>query len=95
MDKVISARIDAEVAALLDSVTKRFHRTKKEFLESAIRREAEAQESAVERRQRIIRESFGAWDREESPEETLRHVREERERREQYVRELWEGPLPK
>lgn len=80
MDKVISARIDEEVAALLDSMTKRYHRTKKEFLESAIRREAEAQESVVERRLRIIRETAGAWDREEPPEETIRRAREESER---------------
>ncbi|MGE5594428.1 MAG: hypothetical protein ACM3S1_00170 [Hyphomicrobiales bacterium] len=80
MDKVISARIDAEVAALLDSITRRYKRTKKEFLESAIRREAEAQESELERKLADLRASFGAWERDEPPEATARQVREEWER---------------
>jgi len=80
VDKVISARIDAEVADLLDRVTKRFKRTKKEFLESAIRREAAAAESEIERRLEIVRRTSGIWKRDEPPEETVRRIREESER---------------
>lgn len=75
MDEVISVRVDAEVAALLDSAAKRQRRTKREFLESAIRREAEAQESEVERRRRIIDEAFGAWKRDEPTDETAQNIR--------------------
>jgi predicted transcriptional regulator len=93
MDKVISARIDADVADLLDRVTKRFRRTKKEFLESAIRREAEAQESEVARRLEIIERTAGALGAERG-DELMREIAAARQREDKRFRELWEGPLP-
>lgn len=90
---MISARIDAEVADLLDRVTKRFKRTKKEFLESAIRREAAAAESEIERRLEVVRRTAGILSPERA-DEIMREIQEARAREGERRRELWEGDIP-
>ena len=74
--KVISARIDEDAALLLDRVSEFLGITKRQFLEEAIRMRAEHDE--IERKRKILRESFGAWNRDEPPEETIRQIKEQR-----------------
>ena len=75
--KVISARIDEDAADLMDRVTAFLGITKRQFLEEAIRMRARHDEA--ERTRKIWRETWGAWDRDEPPEETVRKFYEARE----------------
>jgi antitoxin component of RelBE/YafQ-DinJ toxin-antitoxin module len=74
--KVISARIDEEAAALMDRVTEFLGITKRQFLEEAIR--MRAREDEKERVRKAIEDSWGAWKRDEPPEETIRQMKEAR-----------------
>ncbi len=69
MDKVFSARIDESVAGCINSLAKQLHSTKKQVLERAIALFA----AQVEREQNadLLGQSFGAWNREESTQETV------------------------
>lgn len=77
----------------LTGVTKRFKRTKKEFLESAIRREAAAAESEIERRLEVVRRTAGILSPERA-DEIMREIQEARAREGERRRELWEGDIP-
>lgn len=76
--KVFSARLDEDALDLMDRVTEFLGITKRQFLEEAIRMRAEHDE--IERKLRIIRETAGAWKRDETPEETIRQIKEWSER---------------
>jgi hypothetical protein len=69
MDKVFSARIDEAVLRELDVATGRLGMTKKAFLEKAIRLAAANLGQAAN--DEIWESAFGAWQREESAEETV------------------------
>lgn len=79
MDKVLSTRLSLDAIATLEAASKRLGLTKKRFLEEAIQLRAEQPDEAEVRRRRFveaIEASFGAWVRDESPEETVRQIKE-------------------
>lgn len=71
MDKVLSTRIDEEVAQTLDGLVVTLRTSKKRIVEDAIRLYSEA----VERKPDPIEQSFGAWRRTERPDEMHRRMR--------------------
>ena len=71
MDKVLSTRIDEEIAQTLDSLAVTLHTSKKRIVEDAIRLYSES----VERKPDPLEQSFGAWRRTEAPEELHRRAR--------------------
>jgi hypothetical protein len=81
MTKVLSTRLDERVIDELERATRALHISKKQFLEEAIR--LRAAQTTREERLRIVRETAGAWQRDESPEETIENIRRE-------SREAWE-----
>lgn len=76
---MVSARLDIRVVEQLERASKRLGMTKKRFLEEAIAQKAEAVEGEGQARrealQRAIDASFGAWKRDEPPEETVRKAK--------------------
>ena len=78
MDKVLSTRLDEKVIAELERATQKLGMTKKQFLEEAI--SLRAKETSTEERLLLVRQSQGAWDREEMVEETLARHRQDRAR---------------
>jgi len=91
--KVISESIDAEAAALMDRVTEFLGISRRQFLEEAIRMRAERDEREVTRR--VIRETAGAWVRDEPPEETVRRIREQSAREWERYANLGDPPTEK
>jgi hypothetical protein len=73
MDRVLSARINEEVAILLDALSRKHHKSKKRILEEALRGYAErgGDEPAFD----VLKETWGAWDRRESAAATVREAR--------------------
>lgn len=73
MDRVLSARIDEEVAILLDALSRKHHKSKKKILEEALRGYAERgdNESPLD----VLTETWGAWDRRESAAATVQKAR--------------------
>jgi len=73
MDRVLSARIDEEVAILLDALSRKQHKSKKRILEEALRGYAErgGDELSLD----VLKETWGAWDRRESASATVRKAR--------------------
>lgn len=69
MDKVFSARIDESAAALISSLARQLHSTKKQVLEQAI--ELFAAKIEKEQDAGILEQSFGAWTRDESAKQTV------------------------
>lgn len=73
MDKVMSTRIDEAVAARIDALARRLGTSKKRVIEEAIRMYAydvEAQHDTD-----TLRETFGAWKREEKAEHLVEQAR--------------------
>jgi hypothetical protein len=73
MDRILSARIDEKVAILLDALSRTQHKTKKKILEEALREYAERGSS--EPPLDVLKETWGAWNRRESAEATVRKAR--------------------
>lgn len=74
MDKILSARVDESVVVRIGDLAKRLGTTKKAVIEEAIRAYAERidAEASVD----VFDLTAGAWQRDESPEETVKAARE-------------------
>lgn len=73
MDKILSARVDESVIQRIGSLARQLNTTKKQVIEGAINLYAEKIEK--EMKKDILDQTFGAWQREESTEETVNMVR--------------------
>ena len=73
MEKAFSTRLPEEVIEELEQASRRLGITKKQFLEEAIR--MRAAKISRERAHEIIENSFGAWQRDEPPEETVAGIK--------------------
>ena len=71
MDKVISTRVDEEIAQTLDALALTLRTSKKRIVEDAIRLYSET----VAQRPDPLDRSFGAWRRSEAPDELHRRIR--------------------
>ncbi len=74
MDKILSARVDESVIRRIGNLSRMMNTTKKKIIENAIKMYASKIEE--EKKQDILDQTFGAWQREESTSETVRKVRE-------------------
>ena len=72
MDKIFSARIDDSVLRVLDELSKRLHKSKKNIVEEAIEQYAEEKK---DQGFDILKETSGCWNRKESAAETAQKVR--------------------
>ena len=74
MDKILSARVDDAVIQRIGALARQLGTTKKAVIEDAICCYA----AQVERDQNtdVLEQTCGVWQREESPEETVRTVRQ-------------------
>jgi hypothetical protein len=73
MDRIVSARIDEEVAILLDALSRKQHKTKKKILEEALR--GYAAHGSGEPPLDVLKETWGAWNRRETATTTVRKTR--------------------
>jgi hypothetical protein len=73
MDKILSARVDEEVANLLDALSRKQRKTKKKILEEALR--GYAAQGSGEPPLDVLKETWGAWNRRESAAVTVRKAR--------------------
>ena len=71
MDKVLSTRVDEEIAQTLDGLAVTLRTSKKRIVEDAIRLYSET----VKQKPDALDQSFGAWRREETPDELRRRMR--------------------
>ena len=71
MDKVLSTRIDEEIAQTLDGLAITLRVSKKRIVEDAIRLYSET----VEKKPDPLDQSFGAWRRSEAPDELHHRIR--------------------
>lgn len=71
MDKVISTRVDEEIALTLDALAVTLRTSKKRIVEDAIRLYSET----VAQQPDPLEQSFGAWRRSEAPDELHRRIR--------------------
>ena len=74
MQKTMSARVDEAVVALVDRIAREKKMTKREILEEAIKNFWKT--VSVEKEIDSFQASFGAWERDESAEETVRKSRD-------------------
>ncbi len=74
MDKILSARIDEEIIRQIARISQRLKVSKKKVIEDAVRNYV----SQIDENQNsdVLKETFGAWSREESLGETVRKSRE-------------------
>ena len=73
MDKILSARVDESIISRIGSLARQLHTTKKKIIESAIQMYASKIEE--ENNLDVLDQTFGAWDREESAQQTVNNVR--------------------
>ena len=71
MDKVLSTRIDEQIAQTLDGLAVTLRTSKKRIVEDAIRLYSES----VKEKPDPLEQSFGAWRRTEAPDELHRRMR--------------------
>jgi predicted transcriptional regulator len=77
MSKVLSTRLDEDVIAELESATRRLGMTRKRFLEEAIRLRAVARSPEdADEFFRALHAAYGAWKRDETPDETIQSLRQ-------------------
>jgi len=74
MQKIMSARVDESVVALVDRIAREKKMSKREILEEAIKNFWE--KVSIEKEVDSFQVSFGAWERDESAEETVRKSRD-------------------
>ncbi len=73
MDKILSARIDEGVAALLDALSRKLGKSKKSILEEALR--GYADQAGKGQPLDVLEETWGAWNRRETAGTTARKAR--------------------
>lgn len=73
MDKIFSARVDESIIRQIGYVAQKLHTTKKAVIEAAIL--AYAEKTEIGGKVDILEETFGAWKRRGSPEETVKKAR--------------------
>jgi predicted transcriptional regulator len=73
MDKVISARIDESVAHTIDLLARALRTSKKSIIERAV--QSYAEQLSVAQRTDVFAQTSGAWQREETPQQTVRKAR--------------------
>lgn len=73
MDKVFSARVDESVVGRINHLARQLHSTKKQVIERAV--ELFARQVESERKTDVLEQSFGAWKREDSAQETVETAR--------------------
>jgi len=73
MDRILSARVDEGVVALLEALARKLGRSKKAVLEDAVRCLAQRTEGGAGLD--VLEETFGAWQRTESAAAVVRRVR--------------------
>ena len=73
MDKILSARVDESVISQIGALARKLGTTKKAIIEKAIRLYAEkmGKEDGFD----VLKETLGAWQRKESPGETVKKAR--------------------
>ncbi len=74
MDRIISARVDETAAARIGALARRLGVSKKKVLERAI--EALAEQVDRDTPSDVFEQTCGAWQRKESPAQTVAAVRE-------------------
>ena len=74
MDKIFSTRIAEDLARQLDAYVKKRGLSKKRLVEAALR--SYFKQRGAKPAHEILERTFGAWKRDESPEETRVRVRE-------------------
>ena len=73
MDKILSARIDEGIIRRVDFLSQKLNTSKKAVIEAAIL--LYCQKVEEENRIDVLDQTFGSWVREESPEQTVKSVR--------------------
>ena len=73
MDKILSARVDEAVLRKLGLLAARLKTTKKAIIEKAIL--AFEEKAAIESEVDALKQTLGAWKRDESPEQTVERSR--------------------
>ena len=73
MDKILSARVDEAVLRKLGLLAARLKTTKKAIIEEAIL--AFEEKAAIESEVDALKQTLGAWKRDESPEQTVERSR--------------------
>jgi len=74
VDRIFSTKIDEDLARQLDTYVKKRGLSKKRLVEAALR--SYFKQRGAKPAHEILERTFGAWKREESPEETRVRVRE-------------------
>lgn len=74
MDRIFSTKIDEDLARQLDTYVKKRGLSKKRLVEAALR--SYFKQRGAKPAHEILERTFGAWKRDESPEETRVRVRE-------------------
>jgi hypothetical protein len=74
LDKIFSARVDEATVRRISRLAHKLHTTKKAVVEAAVRSYAE--KSELEQDSDIWEETHGIWERQESPRETVKQVRQ-------------------
>ena len=69
MDKILSARINESILRRIGVLAQELHMTKKAVIEAAIA--AYAEKIKADKNIDVLEKTLGAWDRKETPEETL------------------------
>ena len=72
MDKIISSRLDEAIITQITLLARELGTSKKSVIEAAIRLYAQT----IKQKTDAFDASFSAWQRDETPEETLQHSRE-------------------
>lgn len=73
MDKILSARVDEAVIQRIGALARQLGTTKKTVIESAVRSFAEKIEKEGDTD--VLEQTFGVWDRKESPQTTVKEAR--------------------
>ena len=85
MDKIMSTRLDEAVIKRIGMLAKILDTTKKAVIERAV--EHFAKEIEAEEHIDLLVQTWGSWQREESPAETVQHIKEKMRRsQERYKR---------
>lgn len=74
MDKIFSSRIDEAVINKIGVLAQKLNTSKKSIIENAIKEYSQKVEK--DHKVDILEQTCGAWQRTESPEETVKHVRD-------------------
>lgn len=73
MDKILSARVDEAIIRRIGALALQLGTTKKAIIENAVR--SFAQKIEEENDMDVLEQTFGAWDRKESPQTTVENAR--------------------